>query len=104
MKERPRQPFVPPRRQDTVRQELTALLREEGLTAKELSGLVGISEKEVLEHLEHLRIALHGRLDMTPPRCLECGFSFQKRERLKKPGRCPVCRSERITDPSFTIR
>ncbi|MBU5638808.1 ArsR family transcriptional regulator [Geomonas sp. Red69] len=103
MKERPRHPFVPARRQDTVRQELTALLREGSLTAKELSGLVGISEKEVLEHLEHLRIALHGRLDMTPPRCLECGFSFQKRERLRKPGRCPVCRGERIVEPSFTI-
>ncbi|WP_224963389.1 ArsR family transcriptional regulator [Geomonas subterranea] len=103
MKERPRHPFIPPPRQDTVRRELTVLLREENLTVRELSGLVGIPEKEVLEHLEHLRIALHGRLDMTPPRCLECGFSFQKRERLKKPGRCPVCHSGRIIDPSFTI-
>ena len=103
MKERPKQPFVPARRLDTVRQEMIALLREETLTAKELSGLVGISETEVLEHLEHIKIALHGKLAVTQPLCLECGFSFHKRERLKKPGRCPVCRSERIVEPSFTI-
>lgn len=103
MKERPKQPFIPVRRYETVRQELVSLLRGETLTAKELSGAVGISEKEVLEHLEHIKTALHGRLVVTPSRCLECGFSFQKRERVKKPGRCPVCRSERIADPAFTI-
>lgn len=103
MKQRPKGPFVPPRRDDTVRQEMTALLQREHLTAQELSGELGIAEKEVLEHLEHLKIALHDKLDMTPPLCLECGFSFHKRERLKKPGRCPVCRSERIAPPSFSI-
>jgi predicted Zn-ribbon and HTH transcriptional regulator len=100
---RPKEPFVPARRYETVRQEMVALLREESLTAYELSGLVGISEKEVLEHLEHIKTALRGKLAVTPPLCLECGFSFHKRERLKKPGRCPVCRSERIVEPAFTI-
>lgn len=103
MKARPKQPFVPAPRYETVRQELIVLLGGEALTAKELSGLAGIAEKEVLEHLEHIKTALHGRLVVTPPRCLGCGFSFQKRERLKKPGRCPVCRSERVTDPAFTV-
>ena len=59
--------------------------------------------KEVLEHLEHIKIALHGGLVIIPALCLGCGFSFRKRERLKKPGRCPVCRSERIVEPSFSI-
>ena len=38
------------------------------------------------------------RLVTTPPECLACGFSFRKRrrERFSTPGRCPVCRSERI--------
>ena len=82
---------------------MVALLAEGRLTAKELSGEIGISEKEVLEHLDHIRIALRGRLEVTPPACLECGFLFRKRERLKAPGRCPVCRSERISEPSFTV-
>lgn len=103
MRSRAKKPPIPPDRHDTVRQEIIALLAGETLTAKEISGEVGISEKEVLEHLEHVRIALHGRLVVVPPLCLECGFSFRKRERLRKPGRCPVCRSERIVEPSFTV-
>lgn len=103
MKSRPKQPFVPVDRGDTVRQEIIRILSSETLTAKEISGQVGIAEKEVLEHLEHIRIALHGGLVVTPALCLSCGFSFKKRERLKSPGRCPVCRSERIVDPSFSV-
>lgn len=103
MRSRPKEPRVPPDRRETVRHEIVSLLTGENMTAREISGQVGIGEKEVLEHLEHLRIALRGRLVVTPPACLECGFSFRKRERLGKPGRCPVCRSERIVDPSYTI-
>lgn len=103
MKSRAKEPAIPPDRHDTVRQEIITLLTGESLTAKEISGQVGIGEKEVLEHLEHIRIALHGALVVIPPLCLECGFSFRKRERLKKPGRCPVCRSERIVEPVFTV-
>ncbi|WP_026842360.1 transcriptional regulator [Citrifermentans bremense] len=103
MRSRPKGPRVPPDRRETVRHETVSLLTGENMTAREISGQVGIGEKEVLEHLEHIRIALRGRLVVTPPACLECGFSFRKRERLGKPGRCPVCRSERIVDPSYTI-
>ncbi|WP_235840250.1 transcriptional regulator [Citrifermentans pelophilum] len=94
---------MPKDRHETVRHEIISLLSGENLTARDISGQVGIGEKEVLEHLEHIRIALRSRLVVTPPACLECGFSFRKRERLGKPGRCPVCRSERIVDPSYTI-
>lgn len=103
MRNKPKQPHIPPDRPDTLRKEIISLLAGESLTALEISGQVGLSEKEVLEHLEHIKIALHGGLVVVPPLCLECGFSFRKRERLKKPGRCPVCRSERIVAPSFTV-
>ncbi|HJV65147.1 MAG TPA: transcriptional regulator [Geomonas sp.] len=73
------------------------------MTAREISGRVGIPEKEVLEHLEHIRAALHGALVVIPAECMGCGFLFRKRERLKGPGKCPVCRSERIAEPSFTV-
>ena len=38
----------------TIRQEIIDLLSEEELNARELSQLLGIPEKEVFEHLEHV--------------------------------------------------
>ena len=103
MKSRPKQPHIPADRHDTLRREIISLLMGQSLTAKELSERVGIGEKEVLEHLGHIKIALHGGLVVIPALCLGCGFSFRKRERLKKPGRCPVCHSERIVEPAFSV-
>ena len=103
MKSRPKQPSIPADRRDTLRREISSLLREQSLTALEISERVGVSEKEVLAHLEHIKVALHGELVKVPALCMGCGFSFRKRERLKGPGRCPVCRSERITEPHFSI-
>ena len=104
MKSRPKSPSIPADRHDTPRHEIIALLGAESLTAREISERVGIQEKEVLEHLEHIRIALHGGLAREPALCMVCGFSFRKRERLKGPGRCPVCRSEHIAEPRFSVR
>lgn len=104
MRVRPKQPSVPADRPDTLRREIAAVLSEESLTAREISERVGIQEKEVLEHLEHIKLARHGGLAMEPALCMACGFSFRKRERLKGPGRCPVCRSEHIAEPRFFLR
>jgi predicted Zn-ribbon and HTH transcriptional regulator len=103
MRARPKQPTVPADRPETIRQEIISALQEESLTAREISGRVEIAEKEVLEHLEHIRVALHSGLVVIPAQCIACGFLFRKRERLKGPGRCPVCRSEHIAEPSFAI-
>ena len=103
MRSRPKQPSTPADRHDTLRHEIISLLIQESLTAREISERVGIQEKEVLEHLEHIKIALHGGLVVIPALCMGCGFSFRKRERLKGPGRCPVCRSERIAEPHFSV-
>ena len=103
MKKRPKLPAVPADRHDTLRHEMRALLGEESLTARELSERLSIPELEVLEHLEHLRIAFRGSFVLEPALCMACGFSFKKRERLKGPGRCPVCRSEHIAEPRFAI-
>jgi transcriptional regulator len=104
MRSKAKQPPTPADRPETLRQEIISLLSEERLTAREISGEVGIPEKEVLEHLEHIKIALHGGLVVTPALCMQCGFSFKKRERLKRPGRCPVCRSEHLAEPRFSVR
>ncbi|MBM7119372.1 transcriptional regulator [Archangium primigenium] len=101
---------IPPSRTSTVRGALEAELAsapEEGLTARELSARVGISEKDVAGHLTHLAKSLRAggaALTVIPSECLACGFVFRDRERLTRPGACPACRSTRIEPPAFRIR
>jgi predicted Zn-ribbon and HTH transcriptional regulator len=79
---------------------------EPGLTAKDLSGLVGISEKDVADHLVHLEMSLKAqglRLDVLPASCIGCGFTFRERKRFTRPGSCPRCRSTRIDPPAFRV-
>ena len=100
-------PFLPPQRSGTVRQEMVTLLEEnQALTALDISAEVGIPEKEVYGHLEHIQKSLDKtgrRLHVKPAECLKCGFVFTKRDRLKTPGRCPVCHQEHIQEPVFSI-
>ncbi|MBI5102512.1 MAG: transcriptional regulator [Nitrospirae bacterium] len=101
-----RKETIPPERHDTVRHDIMHALEGAELSAKEVSGKISVSEKEVYEHLDHIQKSLSEgkrRLKVTPAECVSCGFVFKKRERLKKPGRCPVCRSEHIHDPLFAI-
>ncbi len=101
---KPKAPFIPPERHDTLRHEIITLLEGETLSAREISAEVGIPEKEVYGHLEHIQTGRGElRLVVTPAACRKCGFVFTKRERLKKPGKCPVCRSELIREPLFSI-
>ncbi|RNC71762.1 MAG: transcriptional regulator [Desulfuromonadales bacterium] len=107
MKQTPRKPFIPRTAQDTIRHAVIDLLREQTLSAKELSAEVHIPEKEVYGHLEHIRLSIHAVgaiLEITPAECRRCGFVFTKRDRLTPPGKCPVCRHEAILEPQFTIR
>ena len=43
------------------------------------------------------------RLVQVPAECRGCGFVFRKRELLQAPSRCPVCKGESISDPSFRL-
>lgn len=107
MKQRPREPRVPPERHETVRKQIIAAIEGREMTARDLSVEVGISEREVHDHLEHIRKTMSKtdhRLILTPASCKKCGFVFAKRERLKKPGRCPVCHGESIEEPIFSIK
>ena len=91
---------------DTVRHRIALELAQGPLSALDLSGLVGIPEKEIAGHLEHIRQSLHRtgkRLVVQPAECAKCGFLFEKRDRLTRPGKCPVCRSESIHAPLFNI-
>ena len=106
MKKKKEEPALPEERQDTLRHTLLSLLEEGPQTAHELSGGAGIPEKEVYEHLEHLRKTLakgSRHLAVQPAECKTCGFLFTKRQRLKKPGKCPACKGESIYEPVFSI-
>ena len=107
MKKKFKEPFVPVERQETIRQKIMSLLDSRTLSARDISIDVGISEKEVYEHLEHIQRSINKRernFIVTPAVCKKCGFVFRKRDRLNKPGKCPVCRNEIIQDPFFSVR
>jgi len=83
------------------------ILEGKVFSAKVISAEVGISVKEVFDHLEHIQKSVNRgnyHLVITPAECKKCGFVFRKRERLKKPGKCPVCRGESIQEPLFCLR
>jgi len=90
----------------TLRQSIIFILKEQELTAKEISQAVGIREKEVYDHLAHISrsASLGGKFIVRPSACLRCGFVFKKRDRLTPPGKCFLCRSESITPPQFSIQ
>lgn len=76
------------------------------MTSLDISQEVGISEKEVHGHMSHIAksiLAQGCKLTITPSVCLACGFTFGQRRRFTRPGRCPKCRSGRITRPTFHI-
>ncbi len=106
MRKRPKEPPVPAERIDTVRHEIVSALEGRTMSAKDISASVRIPEKEVYAHLDHIQKSMgrkERRLAVTPASCLKCGFIFKKRERLTKPGRCPVCHGEQIEEPLFSI-
>jgi len=80
------------------------------LTVKDLAVLLGLEIKDaktLYEDIKHAAKTLYrksgGReyIAMIPPKCIDCGYEFKKLNRLRKPSKCPRCRSERISPPSF---
>ena len=106
MKDKVKEPFVPVERLDTIRRRIISLLLAHPGTARQMSAELRIPEREIYDHLEHIRKTMHTgayRLVVQPAMCEKCGFTFRKRDRLKKPSRCPMCRSESIAEPLFTV-
>lgn len=100
------EPAGPEARATTVREALRTELLSGFVTARELSGRIGLPEKEIASHLQHVARSARQRGErflVQPAECLACGFSFSKRDRLTRPGRCPECGSERIDAPAFRI-
>ncbi len=107
MKKKIKGPYIPEERSETVRRQIISILETGTVSAKDISSDVKIPEREVYEHLEHIRKTISKRdhqLEVTPAECAKCGFTFSKRERLTKPGKCPVCKGELIREPLFSVR
>jgi hypothetical protein len=107
VKKKFKESFVPVERQETIRQKIISLLDGRIISARDISIDVGVSEKEVYEHLEHIQRTINKRehdFIIKPAVCKKCGFVFRKRDRLNKPGKCPVCRNEVIQEPFFSVR
>ncbi len=91
----------------TLRQKIISLLNKEEMSAREISGALGISEKEVSEHLAHIGRSVASqdkKVMITPANCLACGYVFEDRKRFTRPGRCPQCKRSHIQSPRFRIR
>ncbi|UCF73252.1 MAG: ArsR family transcriptional regulator [Deltaproteobacteria bacterium] len=91
----------------TIRQQIVDLLSEDEMSARELSQAIGIREKEVYDHLFHVArstAAQSKRLILQPSRCLMCGYVFEDRKRLTRPGRCPRCKGSHLQQPTYRVR
>lgn len=107
MKKQKHEPEAPIERYETIRRFITALLEEQTLTARDISVFARIAEKDVHDHLEHIKKTVqknNRRFTVEPARCEHCNFVFKKRERLTKPGKCPSCHSTLIRAPVFHIQ
>jgi transcriptional regulator len=101
------EPFLPVERTETIRQRIMSLLERTSLSAKELSKEIMVSEKDIYGHLEHIQktsTKRAGHLIITPAQCRKCGFQFKKRDKITKPGKCPICKSELIQEPYFSMQ
>jgi predicted Zn-ribbon and HTH transcriptional regulator len=99
-------PGEPAERRVTVREALRQVLTEGPRTARELSARVGVSERDVAGHLEHLARSLKqrgDRFEVEQASCLDCGFVFKDRSRFTRPSRCPRCKSQQLSTPRFAI-
>ena len=91
----------------TPRQRIIELITGTRLPSHQLAQMLGIAERQVEDHLEHVVKSIARdktrRFILEPSRCQDCDFVFRDRRRLTRPSRCPTCRSEDITAPRYGI-
>lgn len=91
---------------ETTRERIADLLREQPMTASELAAAAETTPQTAIEHVKHIARSVaesEEELLVAPPTCRDCGFDgFDDPANL--PSRCPACHSERIDEPTFTIR
>ncbi|SDQ32551.1 transcriptional regulator [Natronobacterium texcoconense] len=89
----------------TTRQRLADALRAEPATPSELANQLDLTPHAVVGHVEHVSRSVDGtdeQLLVAPPTCRDCGFDDFD-DLVNLPSRCPSCKSESVTEPTFTI-
>ncbi|WP_049922773.1 transcriptional regulator [Halopiger djelfimassiliensis] len=90
---------------ETTRQRLADALRAEPATPSELATQLDLTPHAVVGHVEHVSRSVERngeQLLVAPPTCRECGFDDFD-DLLNLPSRCPSCKSESLTEPTFTV-
>jgi predicted Zn-ribbon and HTH transcriptional regulator len=100
--------FIFEMRELTRRQEIAHLIQECPRGFEELRVMLRCAVRTLEDDLRHIERSARrtgGRLRVSPPECLDCGFEFRGREgrHFHPPSRCPRCRSENILDPTFHL-
>ena len=88
------------------RKQLVSLLLDNPMTVMEIARQLDERPKDVEEDLKHLIRSLKTtvyRGEVLPAHCRKCGFSFKK-EKVRRPGKCPMCHGTWITEPRLAVR
>ncbi|NWF95276.1 MAG: transcriptional regulator [Candidatus Thorarchaeota archaeon] len=94
----------------TRREQILEMLERTSvpLTVQDICNALDLDDPRVVsEDLGHIAksIRSQGReLVARPAQCNKCGFVFSDRATVKKPSRCPKCKSEWIQPPGYLIR
>ncbi len=87
------------------RKGLIEWLLERSWSLSELAEQLDMTQKDVDDDLQHLLRSLKReglRAVIEPASCRHCGFTFRK-DRLRKPGKCPRCRQTWIREPRLRL-
>lgn len=77
------------------------------MTINQLANHFGVIIPEIVEDMVHIKEtakAKNKKFIINPAVCNHCGFSFKDRNKLKKPSKCPKCKSEDISEPVFAVQ
>lgn len=87
------------------RKDLIPMLLEHPMTVTEISRFADQPGKDTVEDLEHLLQSLKHmeyKAVIEVATCKKCGFAFGE-DKLRKPGKCPKCKSSWITEPRIKL-
>jgi predicted Zn-ribbon and HTH transcriptional regulator len=88
------------------RRDLIDILKGRPISLRELALLLGERPRDLEDDLEHLFRSLRNEPlcpMITPARCRKCGFRFDD-HKLHKPGKCPRCRGNWISEPLISLQ
>jgi transcriptional regulator len=87
------------------RKDLIPLLEKNAMSVTQIARAMDESPKDIESDLLHLFQSLkHGeyRAEVNPAVCRKCGFVFSP-DKLRKPSKCPECKSTWLTEPEISI-